>query len=83
VSPADDVVLVVVVVVLLVALVAAIAGSSPACTRNARTLNTATTLATAPAAKRRAPGARRFAGFFGAGSPFVMPAASTPPLNHS
>jgi hypothetical protein len=77
-------VVVVVVAVLLVLLVDAIAGSSPAWTRNASTLNTATTLATAPAAKLRTPGTRRrFGTFFGAGSPFVMPAASTPALNLS
>jgi hypothetical protein len=64
----------VVVVVLLVALVEAIAGSSPSWTRNASTLNTATTLATAPTAKLRTLGARRFGTFFGAGSPFVMSA---------
>jgi hypothetical protein len=76
-------VVVVAAVVLLVLLADVIAGSSPACTRNASTLNTATTLATAPAAKLRTPGTRRFGAFLGAGSPFVMPAASTPPLNPS
>jgi uncharacterized membrane protein len=82
VSPLDDDV-VVVVVVLLVALVDAIAGSSPAWTRNASTLNTATTLATPPAAKLRTLGTRRFGTFFGAGSPFVMPEGSTSALNPS
>jgi hypothetical protein len=72
VSSLDEEVVVVVVVVLLVTLVDAIAGSSPACTRNASTLNTATTLAAAPAAKLRTLGTRRFGTFLGAGSPFVM-----------
>jgi hypothetical protein len=74
-------VVVVTVAVLLVLLADVIAGSSPAWTRNASTLNTATTLAAAPAAKLRTPGTRRR--FFGAGSPFVMRAASTPALNPS
>lgn len=60
------------VVVVFETLVEAIAGSSPAWTRNASTLNTATTLATAPAAKLRMPGARRLGALFGAGSAFVM-----------
>jgi hypothetical protein len=62
------------------------AGSSPACNRRASTPKTATKLASAPAAKRRALGARRRRGgvrFGAAAGCSTIASASTRDLNSS
>jgi hypothetical protein len=79
-SSLDAVAAVVVVVFAFVAGTLARAGSSPSWTRSARTPKTATKLASAPAAKRRAEGPRRTRLIGGVGS-WGMATASAAELN--